>query len=584
MNYRKCLNVVFSVFFVLGLNYYFFDGNDFGNRSIFNVLLLIYCIIMMNSNINVKYSDKKESFAFSVIFSLSLIVGNVIYKYNDISMLFNNTRSVIHFFITYIGFSAIFNKIFYIIFNKIKNINFVSKANWKIFNNQHSFLLIWILILFSWIPVYLAYYPGVLTYDSAWQTEQALGNTPYTKFHPPLHTFIWQLCLNLGSKINVDPLAIYSILQMLFLSFVFAKVIKLLIDKKSNNYFILISILFYAINPVIAVFSFNMTKDLYFSGFFLLFVLEIVKLLSDPPDYFSSYKKWLPFFITGVFACLLRNNALYVYIIFCFGLILYFRDYLKNILVLCSLPLIFIFIVNNVVYPRIGVEDGKPAEMLSVPIQQISRVVNVRNNELSEKKKMKIDKFLSYDAALNSYNPRYADCVKDTFDSLYFSENKIAFFKLWFNLFIHYPVDYISSFLSLNLPYWYIDASTVDEYSNRVYIETGIYNNEQYISKTRSVFPKLHEKYTHITDYDFAICNPLIVNIFSITMPFWLMLFSTFALLYKKNYKLIMVIFPSFVLWLTYMAGPVSNFRYIFAIFIQYPLFIFLMLYNGKKI
>ena len=64
----------------------------------------------------------------------------------------------------------------------------------------------WLLIFISWLPAYLAYYPGILSYDADVQTLEAQGITSYTQFHPPLHTFIWQICLNIGNTIHIEPL------------------------------------------------------------------------------------------------------------------------------------------------------------------------------------------------------------------------------------------------------------------------------------------------------------------------------------------------------------------------------------------
>ena len=266
-NLRKILDIIFSGLFVLGLNYYFFENNGLGVRSIFNIIFLLLCFIMYSKNNAVSFKEKKLSFIFSLMISASLVIGKIINAYNDLSVL-SNANTAISTILMFIGFSKFFQEFLYIIFKKLTNVKINSNCLWKFYNLKHIFLIIWIIIFISWIPAYLAYYPGILAYDIITQSNQALGYETYSTHHPPLHTFIWQLCLNAESTFSINPLVLYSITQMLFLSFAFARLIKFLIDKKVNNWIILASILFFTINPVIAIFSFIMTKDIYFTRLF----------------------------------------------------------------------------------------------------------------------------------------------------------------------------------------------------------------------------------------------------------------------------------------------------------------------------
>jgi hypothetical protein len=135
----------------------------------------------------------------------------------------------------------------------------------------------------------------------------------------------------------------------------------------------------------------------------------------------------------------------------------------------------------------------------------------------------------------------------------------------------------VDAFLSLNLPYWYPDSATVDVYSQRRYIETGICEMEWYPVTLQSKLPGLYKMYEKVASFEAFQNVPVAATVFSITTPFWLMLICLFLLFYKKKKQQMLLILPGMFLWLTFMAGPVSNFRYIFPIFCLYPLYIALV-------
>ena len=132
------------------------------------------------------------------------------------------------------------------------------------------------------------------------------------------------------------------------------------------------------------------------------------------------------------------------------------------------------------------------------------------------------------------------------------------------------------------MPYWYIDANTIGDYA-RPYIEDNLFEYYEYHNPRNSKWPALLEKYHKVATFEAFEGKPLVYHLFSITTPFWLMIVTISVLCYKGNAKKVLVVLPALTLWFTHMAGPVSNFRYVFPIMVLYPVLIFLML-NGKKL
>jgi hypothetical protein len=173
--------------------------------------------------------------------------------------------------------------------------------------------------------------------------------------------------------------------------------------------------------------------------------------------------------------------------------------------------------------------------------------------------------------------------VKNAFDSEYFKEDKASFFKLWFALLTRYPKEYITAFLDLNLPYWYIDASTLDLYSQRMYLETFIYSPQitHYDVVRESKIPWLYNKYEVFANFAVVQKIPGVSHAFSISLPIWVLLFTGIVLIVKNKKDYICVILPHVCYWLTFLLGPVSNLRYVFPIIALYPLYLAFMV-NAK--
>ncbi len=564
---KTVFNIVLSILFVLCANYYLFRSNIFGKQTIFNVLLLLLIVKLCLDNLKKRRKVKISVVIFSLAFSLMLIVGNQVYLSHSISGLFNSNKVFLLSVLSLISFTKVFYELFVFL------LNFLDKKSkdkqWSFFENKRIFLFVWLFILISWIPVLLAYYPGILSYDSRSQGIQAvLGLSSYSKFHPPIHTALLQFCIFLGGKLHIQSLLLYSIIQMIFLSFCFSYMIKFLIEMKVKNYIIVLSLLFVSINPIVAIFSIIMTKDVIFSGFFLLLFIEMLKLFTDS-SFLKKPMNWLKIIIMVLMSSLFRNNFIYCFI--AFFLITLFRRDLKAI-ILFIIPILLFFIVSDGLYSLLGIKDGNVAEMLSVPIEQISYVVVKHDADISDSNKEMINEYIPYDLIKKYYNPRITDSIKANFKSDKFKEDKVGFLSIWFKLLTKYPSDYISSFLDLNVPYWYIDANSLDKYSKREYIETGTYNTNYYSVNRKSKLPLLLSFYEKIVCYKFIGKIPLVSNVFSISLPIWLLLFSLLSVIYKKQYKLVYCLLLVILFWLTYLLGPVSNFRYIYPIICMYPI------------
>lgn len=575
--------------FAASVKYVFFEESGFGIPVVIGCSaafagLLIFDLLSgpFSGGIN------KSAVFFSVVFTLCVNVGKSLYYKNSFEYIHASAVNGILFVISLVGFFAAAYSLCSFFFRLLKNEKgeercYAGNPLYRM-NSLARFFIVWACIFLLWLPVYLAYYPGVFSYDIPNQTSQVFrgfsdGMLAYNLNHPPLHTFVWGLCINIEKSFGINAVVVYSISQMLLLSGVCAKLIHLLFYREVRFWIIIVSFLFFSVNPVVALFSFSITKDVYFACFLLLTVIDIVYLVKEPEKYVKMPGFWVSFIIHSALAVLFRNNALYVFIVLVPIAVIMLIKYWKYILPLFVLPVVISWLVTNVGFVNMGIQPGDLGETASIPSQQIAKVVKYED---PVEFKDEIDKYLPYDTIGEKYNPRFSDPVKYTFKKDYFENNTNDFYKLWFTMLKKYPSYYVSSFLDLNLPYWYPFADSVDKYAQRKYIETDIRENEYYTPVRQSFFPGMLRIYERIADFSAFEKIPTVINIFSLQFPIWALFFCFCVLLTKGRGKKQIILSPYFLLWLTYILGPVSNFRYIFPVFIAYPLLLALIFDTDK--
>lgn len=564
-------NIIISALFVISYDFYFFNiENTFGYESIFNILLFAFSFALQTRVERIEKKTKQYALVFSALYSFALVLGKALYDTNDIRVIWNSFGGVFRFTISIVGFATVFYAGCSILFDAL--LTYYGKQDVTHNKIRISYLTAWIFIFCSWIPAFLAFYPGICSYDAFHQTNQVMqGIAYYSKYHPPLHTMIWALCFKIGGVLHLHPLCIYSLLQMFLLSMGFTKMIMVLVRKEVSNIFIIFGLLFVSVNPIIAIFSLEMTKDAFFSIFFIWMALLLLELVEGGSAFFEKKSNYIKFIFVLLIACLLRNNMIYVCILSLPIAIIIMRKLWKQMFTLFVIPILLYFFINNFVYDAMGIAEGNVEEALSVPIQQIAYTVNANEKNISMEEQEKISKFIPYEAIRN-YNPRFADPVKFSFLRENYDKNATDFWKLWLELFRKYPDEYMNAFLTLNLPYWYPDASPIDKYSGREYVEVTMDSGSYYHISTDSKIPWLYSFYCGFASYEKIKNIPIISKVYSLATPIWLLLFSAIVLLLKKEGKKALVLLPAICLWVTYMAGPVSNFRYIFPIFVLYPL------------
>lgn len=525
-----------------------------------------------------KNSKYRFPVVFSFLYSLATVIGHNMYRTNRLNL---SLLSLTTFFILFASLSFVF---FYL-FSFLSGCRFMNKPERALsgfFSGKNSVLLIWAVIFICWIPCFVAYYPGIFAYDMLSQTTQATGNGLFSTAHPPLHTYIWKLCLILGGKTGFEAVSIYAVISMLFFSFCLAYVTKYIAVQTGSNFWSILSVLYFSLNPVLAIMSINPTKDVFFAVFLALYTTEIHKFGTDSLAFLSSKKDIFLLCLFSLMCLLFRNNAICVIAIVAIALPVKIKS-VKAGPVLC-IPIVLFLIIYNFVFGALGIVHGSTREALNLPMMQVASVIVNDGDSLSETEKEETDYFMPRDLVVENYNPRLADNIKfNAFKYIETAQDTARFLRLWMHLMPKHLKEYTDEFLALNLPYWYPFADSVDEFSGRYYIETDIYYSDYYHFERNVRFPLLYSFYQVMAYHTLIDKIPVVSLVFSIATPIWLLLFCSFFSKFKGNRRSHWVLLPSFILWITYLFGAVSNFRYVFPIICLYPLFLSLSFTEEKN-
>lgn len=544
---------------------------------------LIYILLLVKLLKDLFECKKKQillmGLSVGFIYALCIVSGQYVYWYGQ--NIYGMKNSLCLFGVLFLIFGGVIVQFM----NWIEAYDFKEKEWISIISDKKFFLLTWFLICLCWVPAFLAVYPGVYSYDATPQVLQLFGDEGLhlSSHHPILHTLFFGACLKAGELLHGSyntGLAIYSIIQGLLLSLVFAFALLKLKNLKVPMSIIVGSFLFFAINPILQIFAFVTTKDVLFSAVFLVLLILLYDLSEDFDSKLSN-KGWLAAYAAiSILMCLLRNQGIYVFIFMVLFQFLLLKKS-KNIFRVNIGVIITVIILNGPFLSMMGIQKGDAREMFSVPMQQVARVYN---SQILENEENELIEKIIPEKYLKEYTPLIADPVKSGFNTEVLKKNMGKYLKLWIKLGIKYPKEYIVSFLYGCAGYYYIDETVywvqyID--FDGVLMKNNILNIER-----KSKFP-FYEQYLQNQAYLLEYRKiPVVSIVLHQAFPFWLIVLCGALCFYMKKYNLLVPILMMFGYWGTLLLGPVTGIRYALPLIVSVPMlitFIYVMLKEGIK-
>lgn len=445
--------------------------------------------------------------------------------------------------------------------------------------DRRFYLLCFAVLFLSWVPVLLASWPGIFSYDCGWQLA-AFVDGDVTGHHPILHTALLGVTRMIGRTLtgsNQTGALLYSLIQMLVMAALYARVCLFLRQRNVPRWLQIGTVLFLGFHPSNSLMALCATKDSLFTAVFSVFIVQLFSMAEDKEAFFASRKRQVLFCVNVFFLFALRNNGFHTFLLCVPFLLFVFRRFWKKMLVLVLICLGLYGIYNGPVYSALGIEPSDPREMCSVLMQSAARVYNLDYQGLTEEEK---EAFLSIigEEGMNSYLSRFADPVKAYFNGEKFAEDPWPFLKAWLSAGMRHKKIYVDSFLANTFGYWYPGNSIEDTDDGRDYFEYYCKDFREDVDvEMESKLPGLSEFYRQIGNEAVFQEVPVISATFNLGVYTWLWVFACFLLLYGKRWKRAIILVPFGAYFLTNLLGPVVKMRYHYPFIACAPLLVYLL-------
>ena len=330
---------------------------------------------------------------------------------------------------------------------------------------------------------------------------------------------------------------------------------------------------FFALNPVIAQYSVTLWKDVLFSGAFLVFVIQYAFLVIRSAEFISDKKRIVVFALIALCCSLLRNNA-FVAILIAIALLLCIKQIRKTVLILFASILVSFCFVSGPIYSLVGIQPTHFAESMSVPLQQVGRVV-AEKGVVTDEQQQFLNEIMPYEQWPEKYNPDSPNSIKfaSDFDDTFLEKNKVDFIVCWVQIGLQNPGIYFRAWCAQTLPFWSMTGTTW-------YVVPPGYT----IDSTQGLVA--HNLVGDIVSYDdFSLYREAHIAAFeplyNVAGLVWLAIFSFMVVFCDNKSKRALMYLPLGLLWMTFLvATPASDYRYLFAFLLLVPFFVSVCFFN----
>lgn len=417
----------------------------------------------------------------------------------------------------------------------------------------------------------LNWYPGLITKDTFFQIQQALGSVQYSNHNSWIITKMIEFFLQAGQKsvgTNQAGIALISLFSLIITSILLTIVLKYFYDNHAPFSFWILAVMMYLIDPIQSIYSISIWKDTLFAYALVLFVFCLIIADRQMKERKKTALYIWPVYILSSFCfCFFRTNGLYAWFFSVPFILYHYRKQLKPWLFATFISMVIIVGYKGWFLPHLSITPPDTVEALTIPLQQIAFTIKEDGN-FSEQDIKSISNIVEMNKIGDVYSSHSYDYVKNTIrqegNQTWIKENKIEFLKTYLSVGIKNPTYYAIAFLNQSRGYWHQKMSNnlyFEEGVHRFANELGIYRNPVFPDNVSLLADKVMKKY----------CN-LWHRLWSLALNTYCMLIIFFYCFIKKRdcfyYIPIIGVFLTLVI-----ATPLNDeFRYAYGIYLALPL------------
>ena len=303
--------------------------------------------------------------------------------------------------------------------------------------------------------LFFARYPGVLTTDSLTTLQQLLGDEAYNNMMPFWHTMTVKVFVELGLLIFGDinaAVALFHCAQILFLAACFGYAVKTMYEIGLPRWALAAVFLLFAVQPYNIAYSVTLWKDIPFAGAVLLFITALYRILKS-----VGSRNYGPLILGAAGMSLWRTNGLLAFGVTFLVLALLLRKSQPRLLKVMLGVLVACWFLMYPFLTLLGIGQTHFVEVLSIPLQQIARVIT-QGRTLTPEQTDLLGQILILDRVAQVYDPLTVDPIKyEAFqygNQEYFLNHLWEYGKLYLQLGLTYPADYLKAWIDETKGYW----------------------------------------------------------------------------------------------------------------------------------
>lgn len=437
------------------------------------------------------------------------------------------------------------------------------------------------ILIILWLPIWLAYWPGMLNYDFSAEYMQHITKS-YSLIHPLSHSALMIGIISIGELLVNRTFGVFlmSIFQVLLLDAVLTACCMYLRRRGLSRAIIVPLLLLFGLHPVFSVMAVSMTKDTLFAACLIGLCLQGTILLESSDRFFSKKHHPLSFVLFAAGTALMRVNGLFALIPLLAALLIRIsKSHRRRLFCLTAFSLSVPLVIHLSLMALLHPVSMPTFQLYSLPAQQLVRAYNA--DHLTPDEKASLESWYTSPDGL-VLHPHLADPAKGYLDRSRLEQEGSDFLRLWRQAAPAAGREYLEAFLMLNIGSWYPDDLTHTtiypdvSYNEKGYLQTQEYDMQDLDFHVTSFLPKIKAMYEQICRYNQYVKLPVIPILFSTGIPIWVLVFA-FAI---RRLRGTPISFAAAVgpiaLFLSYLLGPCTLARYIMPLYAISPFFFLL--------
>ncbi|MGN0157427.1 MAG: DUF6020 family protein [Lachnospiraceae bacterium] len=543
------------------------------------VLLCVFAgsfLLLEKTNLSVEKREQRCAGVTAALFTLFTVLADYAYLSGDLT---SRLFIAVYLFLTAAGLFFLF-RFFILLFLK-------AQSEIILFEGEHPFptklFVTFTAILFlCFLPFLLMNFPAVMTPDSLSQYRQVIGTETYSNHHPWLHTMLFQLFYEIGFAISKDTyiaISFYTVFQMFVTACCESYALAALHEIGLKKKYCIAGLILFIICPYHLLYSVTIWKDILFSMAVLVLTVTTFRLfhsIRKENNPFHCKRDIVLYTISGFLMCMFRHNGLYAFLVSTIILIVVLRKYRKSFVPVNLAILIAVIVIKGPIMDACGVKGGEFAYNVCVPLQQIARVIT-NGRELTQEETDLLSKINDISYIPEHYqkggaDPMFAWVLYGNQD--YLIEHKGEYLKLWIEIGLRYPGDYVQAYIDQTRGYWYpMDPEQV------VYF--GITENEDGLIAKPVIKGPAAVKCNELLTKLYTMI-PVYGILYSMGGLFWILIVCFAASFCSRRYDMLPAYLPVFLLMVTVLiAVPlVADVRYGYPMMLTAPVLFFLTFYK----